>query len=127
MPCAKAGSPEMTIGLSIGGFAMALMFAGAIAFFCKQRAMKLFATIVEAASSVNSNESGQQAAGAALAEESKKKLVGEGTWAARLLELGGRLGVKARILISLAQVSTEPKLQRTTGRMLHRAPSFKLK
>ena len=101
MPCSEVGNPEATIGLAIGGLVMALVVAVAAGSFFKRRGMKLLTAMVDAAASSSDSTD-------AVAQETSSQgyeLVGKDTRMARLLELAGRLGVKGRILISLAQVS----------------------
>ena len=95
------GDPAATIGLAIAGIAMALVLAVATGTFLKRRGMQLLTVMVEATASSSDIPD-------VAAQETSSQghdLVGNDTLLARWLELSGRLGVKGRILISLAQVS----------------------
>ena len=88
--------------LAIVGLAMALVVAVAMGTFFKQRGVKMLTAMVEAAASSSDSTD-------AIAQETSAQghdFVGKDAPLARLLELAGRLGVKGRILISLAQVSS---------------------
>ena len=100
-PCFEAGDVGTTIGVAIGGIVLVLVAVGAVGFYFKRRGMNLTdkATGLVGESIRWDDGEGGQESGTGPPEKT--------TRLARLKELGGRLGVKVRILISLAQVVGE--------------------
>jgi hypothetical protein len=117
--------------LAIVGLAMALVVAVAMGTFFKRRGKgKILTAMVEVAASSSDSTDAVKRRGTgkiltamveaaasssdstdAVAQETSAQghaVVGKNTPLARFLELAGRLGVKSRILISLAQVSPGP-------------------
>jgi hypothetical protein len=103
-PCSEAGDPTTTIGLAIGGTVAALVVLAALVIYFKQRVLDFLTKMAEVASL---NESSSEAVKGVLARQSQSEVSRRNQRMGRLLELAGSVGVKARILISLAQVLSQ--------------------
>jgi hypothetical protein len=97
----------MTIALAISGTVSAFVVIVALGMIFKRRALRFVTEMVQVAASTSTRDSGVEAVNAAVAEESRATVASKAQRVARLIELAGRLGVKARILISLAQVLSQ--------------------
>jgi|EP00966_Prymnesium_polylepis_P226916 hypothetical protein len=114
-PCSEAGDVGTTIGVAIGGFVMALVAVGAVGWYLKRRGITLstsaknFVAGLEGREDISADARNVLASRQGGTDRQKRQQGSKGSPAkktrmARLKELVGRLGVKSRILISLAQV-----------------------
>jgi len=106
-PCSEAGDPTMTIAVAISGTVSAFVMIVALGMFFKRRALRVLTDMVQVAASTSNKKTSVEAVEIAFAEECRTQATSKDMRLGRLLELAGRLGVKARILISLAQVLSQ--------------------
>ena len=86
---------------------IALLGIIAVPLVFRRRALRLLKGMVQVAASTSTNKSGTQAVRDNLAEQTQAQAASKNRRVGRLLELAGSLGVKARILVSLAQVLSQ--------------------